>query len=157
MSLCGTVAPFNPLFPSSRTWTASHRDRSQTFNIGGNYNFTRARLYANYTLTRAVSAISYTYNADALAFTPAQVALIGSGFPDITDRRSTIETNVVIPFNPSVSMRLMYMYESDKLHDWHYDGVAANPTPNTNQMTFLDSGPQDYHVSVVGVFFTVRL
>ncbi len=157
VSLCGTVAPFNPLFPTSRTWTMSHRDRSQTFNIGGNYNFTRARLYANYTLTHAASAIHYTYNPDALGLTPAQVALIGTGFPDITDERSTLEANLIIPFNPKLSMRLYYLYETDKLHDWHYDGVAANPTPSNNQMTFLDSGPQDYHVSVVGVFLTVRL
>ncbi len=157
MSLCGTVAPLSPLYPTSRTWTVSHRDRSQSFNIGGNYSFTRARLYASYTLTRAASAIRYTYNADALAFTPAQVALMGSGFSDITDRRSTLESNLVIPFNPKWSMRLMYLYESGKIRDWHYEGVAQHPTPNTNQMTFLDSGPQDYSVSVIGAFMTVKL
>lgn len=156
-SLCGIVSATNPLFPTSRSWDVHHKDHSQVYSVGGNYNFTRARLYANYTYTRSSTAISYRYNADALGFTPAQVALIGSGFPDITDRRGTLESNVVIPFNARLSMRLMYLYESGRIHDWHYDGVAQNPTPNTNQITLLDSGPQDYHVNVAGVFFTITL
>ena len=157
VSVCSVVGPLNPLHPAARTWTVSHRDLSHTVNIGGNYNFTRARLYANYTLTRGSSAVGYTYNADALGITPAQAALAGSGFPDMTDRRSTIESNLVIPFNPRLSMRLFYMHEAGRIRDWHYAGVADNPTPSNNQMTFLDSGPQDYSASVVGVFFTVRL
>jgi hypothetical protein len=157
LSLCGTVATLSPLYPTSRTWTVSHRDRGHNYNLGGNYAFKRAQLYINYTATRAASAIHYTYNADALGLNAGQVALAGSGFPDITDDRSTLESSLVIPLNKRLSMRLFYLYESGKIHDWHYDGVAANPTPNTNQMTFLDSGPQDYRTDVVGVFFNLKL
>jgi predicted porin len=157
LSLCGTVAPLNPLFPTSRTWTARHDDRNRSINIGGNYDFRKARLYVNYTESRSTSNIGYTFNGDALGLTPAQVAGAGSGFPDMTDRRTTVDANVVVPLNKNVSMRLFYLYETDRIRDWHYDGVAANPTPNVNQMTFLDSGPVDYHTNVVGVFFTVRL
>ena len=31
------------------------------------------------------------------------------------------------------------------------DGVDANPTPAANQQTYLDAGPQNYKVTVLGV------
>ena len=157
MGLCGTVAPLSPLYPTSRTWTASHDDKSRSFSLGGSYDFHKAQLDVHVTETRGTSRIGYTYNADALGFTPAQVALIGSGFPDITIQHTRVDANLIVPLSRRTTMRLFYLYEAERIRDWHYDGVAANPTPNTNQMTFLDSGPQDYHASVGGVFFTVRL
>ncbi len=156
-SLCGTVSPTSPLYPTSRTWDISHRDRNHFFSVGGNVNFTKARLEMNYTFSKATTAVKYGYNAAALGLTPAQVALIGDGFPDLTFRKSTLESNLVVPFSNKVSLRLLYRYEIGKIRDWHYDGVAQNPTPNTNQQTFLDSGPQNYKATVVGLFLTFAL
>ena len=156
-SLCGSVSPTSPLYPTSRTWDISHRDKNHFASVGGNYNFTKARLDVNYTYSRAVTAIKYGYNAAALGLTPAQVALIGDGFPDLTFRKSTLESNLIVPFSNKVSLRLLYRYEIGKIRDWHYDGVAQNPTPNTNQATFLDSGPQNYKATAVGLFLALSL
>ena len=156
-SLCGSVSPTSPLYPTSRTWDISHRDRNHFISVGGNYNFAKARLDVNYTFSNASTAIKYGYNAAALGITPAQVALIGDGFPDLTFRKNTLESNLVVPFSNKVSLRLLYRYEIGRIRDWHYDGVAQNPTPNTNQATFLDSGPQNYKASAVGIFLTLAL
>jgi hypothetical protein len=156
-SLCGSATANSPLFPISRSWDVGHRDRSHMFSIGGNYDFTRARLYANYTVSHSSTAISYRYNTDALGFTATQLPLIGNGFPDLTDKRSTLESNVVIPFSDRLSFKVLFLYETGKIRDWHYDGVALNPTPGTAQATFLDSGPQDYRAAAAGVFMSIRL
>ena len=70
-------------------------------------------------------------------------------------RPATILSCGISPLSKKTSIRLLYRYETGKIRDWHYDGVAQNPTPSNNQMTFLDSGPMDYNVSVVGLFFGV--
>jgi hypothetical protein len=31
--------------------------------------------------------------------------------------------------------------------------VAENPTPSTNQQTYLDAGPEDYATTVIGLLF----
>lgn len=156
-SLCGTVSPTSPLYPVSRTWDISHRDKNHFFSLGGTYNFTKARLDVNYAFTKSNTAIRYGYNAAALGLTPAQVALIGDGFPDLTYRLNTLESNLVIPVSSKLSVRVLYRYENGKIRDWHYDGIAQNPTPNTNQQTFLDAGPQNYKASAVGIFLTFAL
>jgi hypothetical protein len=156
-SLCGTVSPTSPLYPASRTWEISHRDKNHNFSVGGNFNFSKVRFDANYTFTKANTAIRYAYNAAALGLTPAQVALIGDGFPDLLLRRHAVEFNAVAPLSSKVSLRFLCRYETGKFRDWHYDGVAQNPTPNTNQQTFLDSGPQGYKATVIGLFVTLAL
>jgi hypothetical protein len=138
-SLCGTVSATSPLYPISRTWEINHRDKNHTANVGGNVNFSKARFDANYAYTQANTAIHYRYNAAALALNPAQVALIGNGFPDLLLRKHTVEFNAIAPISKRISMRLLYRYETGKFRDWHYDGIAQNPTPNTNQQTFAYS------------------
>jgi Putative outer membrane beta-barrel porin, MtrB/PioB len=156
-SLCGTVSPTSPLYPTSRTWVIDHRDKNHTATIGGNFNFSKVRLDANYTYTQANTAVRYGYNAAALGLSPAQVALAGDGFPDLLLRKHTVEFNAIAPITNKFSLRFLCRYETGKFRDWHYDGIAQNPTPNTNQATFLDSGPQGYKATVIGVFMTLAL
>jgi hypothetical protein len=156
-SLCGTASPTSPLYPTSRAWDVSHRDKNHFASVGGNVNFTRARLDVNYTFSRAATAIRYGYNATALGIGPSQLAQVGDGFPESTFRKSTLESNLVVPFSSKVSMRLLYRYEIGKIRDWHYDGVTQNPAPSIDQQTYLDSGPQNYKATAVGVFLMMAL
>ena len=156
-SLCGTVSPTSPLYPTSRAWEISHRDKNHAVAVGGHYNFPKARLDVNYTLAQATTAIRYAFNAAALGISAAEVALIGAGFPDLTFRTSTLESNLVVPFSSKLSLRLFYRFEIGRIRDWHYDGVAQNPTPNSSQSVFLDSGPQNYKANALGVFLIFAL
>ena len=157
LSVCGVVSPTSPLYPTSRTWSISHKDKNDFVSLGAHYQFPKARFETNYTYARGVTAIKYAYNAAALGITPAQVALIGEGFPDLLYVRNTVESNLLLPISAKLSARLMVRYETGKVRDWHYDGIAANPTPNNNQQTFLDSGPQGYKATVVGLFVRLDL
>jgi hypothetical protein len=149
------VADTSPLYPTSRTWVVRHREESHDLNIGGDYAFTKLRLYANYNYSRSTTEIGYSYNAAALGLNAVQVAAIGSGFPVMSYDRRMLELSAVMPITKLSSVKLLYRYETGKIRDWHYDGIAQNPTPSNNQQTFLDSGPQDYNASLVGLFYGV--
>jgi len=51
----------------------------------------------------------------------------------------------------------MGRFEVGKIQDWHYDGVAANPTPAANQQTYLDTGPQHYRTYILGVMYQYKM
>lgn len=161
LSLCGSASATSPLYPTSRTWTATQKDKTTSFGFGVKHDFGKAKLDVNYNYTRGRTAVAYTYNAAALGLvtsgapTAAQLttlALIGSGFPDLVFRQDLVDASVLVPVNKTTAVRLLLRHEVGKFNDWHYDGVAANPTPAANQQTYLDAGPQDYKTTAVGAF-----
>ena len=75
--------------------------------------------------------------------------------PDLRYRQHVVDLNVVVPLTPKISTRWMLRHEQTRIVDWHYDGVAGNPTPSTNQQTYLDPGAQSYRATVVGVLLGI--
>ena len=72
------------------------------------------------------------------------------GMPELVMRTDTLDASLLVPVSKSLNLRFLLRHERGRIKDWHYDGVAANPTPSTNQQTYLDAGPQDYKVTAVG-------
>jgi hypothetical protein len=166
LSLCGSASALSPLYPTSRTWTMTQDDETLSATLGVRHDFGRWRAELNYGYTDARTSTAYTYNAAALGLVTSGVAptaaqqaaldLIGSGMGDLRYRLQTLDLNVVVPVTPKVWTRWMVRYENTKIVDWHYDGVAENPTPAANQQTYLDSGPQSYRNVTVGVMLGVN-
>jgi len=165
-ALCGTAAATSPLYPISRTWDMNQSDRNDVLGLGLKYDFGKARLDLDYAYTAGTTGTRYTYNAAALgtatsgAATAAQlttVGLIGSGFEDLKTTLHVINASLLVPMSKTSSVRLLYRHETAKIRDWHYDGVAANPTPAANMQTYLDSGPQDYRTNTFGVLFNFQM
>jgi hypothetical protein len=159
-TLCGSASPTSPLYPTSRAWTVVQDDRNQSLGLGVRHEFGRVRTELNYSYSDGRTGTSYTYNAAALGLVTsgaptatqlASLALIGSGMPDLHVRQQVLDLNVVVPVAKTATVRFMLRHEEGRITDWHYDGVAANPTPSTNQQTYLDSGPQGYRATAVGV------
>jgi MtrB/PioB family decaheme-associated outer membrane protein len=153
LSVCGTAAALSPLYPTSRAWEVTQKDRHDVLGLGLKYDFGKARLDMNYTYARGRTKVSYDYNAAALGITnSANIAVIGSGWPDLTFSQHAVETNLLIPVSKTVTVRLLHRYESGRISDWHYDGVAANPVPSTAgaAAVYLDSGPQRYKATLLG-------
>jgi MtrB/PioB family decaheme-associated outer membrane protein len=155
-SVCAHTADLSPLYPTSRTWENNQESVNHTFGIGGRYDFPKARLEASYLYVNGRSTTDYTYNADALGLTPAQVALIGSGMPDLVFIQNIFEASLTVPVTSNIAARLYYRYENGRVSDWHYDGVAQNPVPAANA-AYLDNGPQNYRANVVGLFVRMGL
>ena len=156
LPLCSTVAPLSPMYPTSRTWTATHDDRSRSLNVGGSYDIHKVRLTANITETRGTSAIELHLQCGRAGLHARTGGADRQRLPGQHRQSHVHRRQHHRAAEHRVTMRLFYLYEAERIRDWHYDGVAANPTPSNNQMTFLDSGPQDYHVNVAGVFFSAR-
>jgi hypothetical protein len=153
---CGTASATNPLFPDSRAWDVDSRDRGNTLGFGVRYDFGRAKLDASFTRALGRTRIEYSYNAAALGITPAQEAIAGSGPSDLVFAQNVLSATVLVPINPRFTLRGLVRYETGRVRDWHYDGVAETPMPANNAL-YLDAGPQDYRATVLGVFLHVRL
>jgi hypothetical protein len=155
-SACGVASGTNPLFPDSRAWDVESRDVNNTLGLGIRYDFSRARVDANFTRVLGRTRIDYAYNAAALGVTPAQAAIAGTGPQDLVFAQNVLNASVLVPINARVAIRGLVRYEMGKVRDWHYDGVAQLPMPANNAL-YLDAGPQDYRTTAVGLFVHVRL
>jgi Putative outer membrane beta-barrel porin, MtrB/PioB len=155
-SVCGSASSTSPLFPDSRGWEVTSKDRNDTLGVGAKADFGRAKVDANFTRSLARTRIGYTYNAAALGVTATQQALAGDGFSDLGFEQYVFTLSVLVPIDKQMSLRLYERYERGSVSDWHYDGVASNPMPTTGSL-YLDAGPQDYSVNVIGVLLIVKL
>ena len=167
LATCGTASATSPLYATSRAWNVAQKNESDTIGLGFKFDFSsKTVLDANYTYSSNRTKISYGYNPYALGIltsgapTAAQLTtlgLIGGGFSDLVLTQNVVDASVLVPFTKESSVRVMGRFEVGKIQDWHYDGVAANPTPGTNQQTYLDSGPQHYRTYVLGVMYQYKM
>lgn len=165
--LCGTASATSPLYTTSRAWNVAQKNVSDTLGLGFKFDFSsKTTLDVNYTYVSNRTKISYAYNPYALGIltsgapTAAQLTtlgLIGNGFSNLALTQNVLDASVLVPFTKVSSVRVMGRFEVGKINDWHYDGVAANPTPAANQQTYLDSGPQHYRTYVVGVMYQYKM
>jgi hypothetical protein len=151
-SLCGSASATSPLFPISRAWNVSQKDRNTVTGLGFRYELGRVTSEVNYTYSKGRTAVKYGYDPAALGLNATQVALAGDGWPDLVFIQNLVEANALVPLYKRLSLRLLYRYEDAQIRDWHYNGVSANPMP-ANNSAYLDVGPQDYKVHVFGVLF----
>jgi hypothetical protein len=157
-AVCSSAGPTSPLYPTSRGWNVTQTDHYDTVGLGLKYDFTKARLNLDYSFTFGKTGVSYSYNGTGLGLTAAAISAAGAGWPDMKFIQHTIDANLLVPINKTTSAHFLWHYEWGKVKDWHYDGVAANPTPGTavgntaGSNLYLDTGPQTYHSSVIGAF-----
>jgi hypothetical protein len=83
---------------------------------------------------------------------PATRGLVDAGFSRLRFTQNILEAGLVMPIRKQLSIRMLLRHEQGKIRDWHYDGVAANPVPGTNQQVYLDAGPTDYRATLLGAF-----
>lgn len=153
---CGTASATSPLFPENRGWDVASRDRNDVIGVGFQHDFGKVKLDTNFTRSLGRTHIGYTYNPAALGMTAVQVALAGNGLSDLTFAQNVFSVNALLPLEKDLSLRVLYGYESGKIRDWHYDGVAANPMP-ANNAVYLDAGPKDYRATTIGVLLHWRM
>lgn len=163
-ALCGSASATSPLYPTSRSWTATQNDNTTSFGFGGRHDAGKVRFDGNFTFVRGRTRIGYGYNPAGLGLitsgapTAAQqtaLGLIGTGFSDVVFHQNQFDASVIVPLNKSTVLRVMLRHEIGRVRDFHYEGVAANPDPSNNQQTYLDSGPQDYRVTAIGALLQI--
>lgn len=150
-TLCEVASATSPLYPLSRTWDVTQRDRNVTLGASAHQAFGKLVLDVDYTFGRGRTSTGYDYNAAALAIPDAQAALAGAGWPDLVFDQHFVDADLTMPIRSWVDAHVIYRYERGRIRDWHYEGVAQNPMP-ANNAVYLDAGPLDYAVHVVGIF-----
>lgn len=155
-SVCGRASATSPLFPISRAWDVSHKDRNTVTGLGFRYELGKVMSEVGYTYSKGRTRINYGYNPTALGLNAVQVALAGDGWPDLVFIQNLVEANALAPLHRRLSLRLLYRYEDAQIRDWHYDGISVNPMP-ANNAAYLDFGPQKYKVHLFGVLFRYEL
>jgi hypothetical protein len=155
-SVCATASVASPLFPISRTWDESQKDRNTVSGVGFRYELGRVMTEIGYTYSNGRTSVTYEYKAAALGVNATQVGLAGSGYPDLVFQQHLAEASAVVPIVRAWSLRVLYRYERAELRDWHYDGIEQNTMP-ANNAAYLDFGPQNYKVHFFGVLFRYEL
>lgn len=155
-SVCGTASAASPLFPASRTWDVSQKDRNTVAGLGFHYELGRVLSDVGYTYSSGRTRIRYGYNAAALGVNAVQAALAGDGWSDLVFKQNVVEANAMVPLHKRLSFRLLYRFEDARIRDWHYDGISVNPMP-ANNGAYLDFGPQGYKVHLFGGLFRYEL
>jgi hypothetical protein len=148
--------------PASDAWTSDTNDRNDVFGLGFQKDLGRVKLGIDYTYSSSKTDISYAYGSTALSGTAAtqlaMAAIAGSALPSMTFVQHTLSVNVIIPIDKRMSVRLFDRFEIGRVKDWHYDGVIKNAVAAYDSGTLLlDSGPQNYHANIVGVFLQYKL
>ena len=155
-SLCGTASAISPLFPTSRAWDVSQKDRNTVTGLGFHHELGKIMSDVGYTYSSGRTRVGYGYNASALGLNAVQAALAGDGWSDLVFVQNVAEANAVVPLNKRLSVRLLYRFEDARIRDWHYDGISVNPMP-ANNGAYLDFGPQGYKVHLFGALFRYEL
>jgi hypothetical protein len=156
--------------PAGSQWDSETTDRNDVIGLGWQEDFGFVKLGVDYVFARSSTNIIYKYGNQAFqagsALTAAQTAanntfiasVAGNALPDMTTVQNTLVLNLTKPIDKKSSVRLLYRYEQMKITDWHYDNVITGVLTAADAGTLLlDAGPQNYHATLAGLFYQIKL
>jgi len=148
---CSNVfaAPLS-IYPADRYWSATSRDRSDALGLGLRHDFGSSKLEIQYTYLSSRSPLGYTYASANALQSPALAAQAGNSFPDLGYDQQIFDAGLRIPLSKQTALRLYYRYETGKISDWHYSGLDQGTV--LGNRVYLDAGPDNYRVSLLGAF-----
>lgn len=120
---------------------------SHTFGLG------RIDLGWNYSSSKGNT--NYSFNSPSALAYPALAAMAGTGFSPMLYRVNTYAFTWTIPVNKRTAVRLFNVYETGQLSDWHYLGLDQGLV--LDNRVYLDSGPGNYSVNMVGLMLELQL
>ncbi len=132
-------------------------DDQRNYYAGANFARTlgRGHVELGWNYTDARGETGYRFNSpDALAY-PTLVAAAGNGFAPMVQRLNMFTLAWSIPISKRVGLRLFDSYQTGRLSDWHYFGLDESLV--IANRVYLDSGPSDYSVNMVGALLEVKL
>ncbi len=67
----------------------------------------------------------------------------------------SLEAGLRLPLNRHAALRLNLRHESVRVSDWHYTGFDQGLI--VGNRVYLDAGPANYRINVIGVFLQLML
>ena len=136
-------------------WWLDDDQRNYYAGINFSRRFDRSHLELGWNYSDSRGDTGYRFNsADALA-NPGLVAQAGTGFAPMVHRINSFSVAWTIPLGERVDLRLFDTYETGRMADWHYFGFEESLV--TSNRVYLDTGPSNYSVNMVGAMLEVRL
>jgi hypothetical protein len=153
-------APGGPEFPLAKAYSVSSRDENHVVGFGVKQEIGKASLNLDYTYSIGRTKIGYAYTVGG-AISAANAVFAGSGLPDQTVEINYLDASLRYPLSARVSARLVYRYQHETIHDWHYQNLENNPvvgSPNSlPTAVILDGGPDNYNANWFGVMIQITL
>lgn len=132
-------------------------DDQRNYYAGFNFSqrFGRNQVDVGWNYSDSRGETDYRFNSPGALANPGLAALAGNGFAPMLHRINTFTLSWSIPLHRRADLRLFDTYETGRLSDWHYFGLDESLV--TSNRVYLDSGPGDYSVNMVGMMLEVRL
>lgn len=143
------------IYPADRYWNAVSKDRTDVFGLELRHDFGKHKLDAQYTYLSSRSPLSYAYASANALESPAFAAQAGNAFPDLTYDLQVFDAGLRLPISQRTAIRLSYHFEAARIADWHYSGLDRSSVAGNR--VYLDAGPRNYRVHVLGAFLQVKL
>jgi MtrB/PioB family decaheme-associated outer membrane protein len=143
------------IYPADQYWSAVSRDRTDLFGLGLRRDFGKPKLDVQYMHSSSRSPLNYSYASANALQSPALIAQAGNAFPDLTYDLHVFDTGLRLPVSQQTAVRFYYHFEMGEIADWRYSGLDQSIV--VSNRVYLDAGPRNYRVHVLGVFLQVRL
>ena len=144
-----------PTYPEANRWWMDDTQRNHYAGANLKQAIGRTMLDAAWNWTDSRGITRYRFNGPGALVSPAMAATAAGRFPPMIYRSNALSLGLTIPLNPRVRMRLFDTYERGRMSDWHYLGFEDSQV--FDHRVYLDGGPGDYNVNMVGVTVEVSL
>lgn len=139
-------------YPLANAWEQKLTSQDYSAGFNARHHWNAVTLTLNYTFIHSASALAYRYATPGAFFNTLTPAEAGTAFPDITYTAHLIEANLLWQFTERMSYRVLYRFDAQTLHDFHYAGLA----PVLSDNTYLGVVPENYAAHVFGAFVQYR-
>lgn len=144
-----------PVYPEANRWWVEDEQRNYYAGIDLSTQFARGRLELGWDYSDSRGDTSYRFNSPTALAYPALAAAAGDGFAPMLYRINTWTLSWTRAISKRVSLRIFDTYETGRLSDWHYAGLDSSLV--TRNRVYLDSGPRDYSVNLIGLMVEAKL
>jgi hypothetical protein len=144
-----------PYYPDANRWWESDHEHNESAGVTLLHRMHWATLDLSWNYIYSRGLLDYTAASEGALVPPPNFATIGTGFPPMTYRVSSVSLGTTMQLNKRVSVRVFDTYEIGRIADWHYDGLNQGLVVGNNLYT--DGGPQSYSENLIGATVSVRL
>ena len=136
-------------------WWVDDVQRNHYLGAAFSRRFDRSQLDLGWNHSDSRGETGYRFNSPAALAYPALAAAVGHGFTPMTHRVDTLNLAWKVPLGARMHLTLFDTWEKGRMADWHYAGFENGLV--TSNRVYLDAGPSNYSVNMVGAMLEVQL
>ena len=143
------------IYPADQYWSATSKDRSALIGLGFRHDFGKPKLDLQYAYSSSHSPLGYAFASANALQSPEFAAQAANAFPDASYELRVVDAGLRLPLSQQLAVRFFYHFEVGRIADWHYAGLDQGLVVGSR--VYLDAGPRNYRVHVLGLMLRVTL